>query len=323
MVLPDGSVMRRVRAAEGWEAPRDGTQVTVTLQPLALDGQPADSGGGETVQATLGNGELCDAAEFALRAMARGELVELKVSRPESWASGRHPGLARGAAREVVLRLHLQAFENGVEPFRQPESERLACAAQRKDVGSALFREGRVALALQRYTDVLDLFHSSDTYEEAANRATADDLVKVCRLNRAACCLKLEQFAEAHRECSLVLEGDQWNSKALFRRAQAGVGLRRTACPLEDLHRLLGREPHNVEAKALLRDAEALQRELEGELQGTYVKMVKALGVPDKVEQVSEDPDEDWNPVEQAGADATPAEEEEGYCGLPREMAAA
>ncbi len=46
-------------------------------------------------------------------------------------------------------------------------------------------------------------------------------LLQICRLNYAACCLKLQNHGPVISQCAQVLEKDPKNVKALFRRSQA------------------------------------------------------------------------------------------------------
>lgn len=51
-----------------------------------------------------------------------------------------------------------------------------------------------------------------------------------CLLNRAACSLKLQKPREAIMDCYNVLQTDNSNTKALFRKGQAHVAVRVSFC---------------------------------------------------------------------------------------------
>ena len=55
----------------------------------------------------------------------------------------------------------------------------------------------------------------------------AKDLRLTCELNKAACYLKLQMFAEAKTACRIVLDEQGQNVKALFRRAQVWGDVRK------------------------------------------------------------------------------------------------
>ena len=58
----------------------------------------------------------------------------------------------------------------------------------------------------------------------------AKDLRLTCELNKAACYLKLQMFAEAKTACRIVLDEQGQNVKALFRRAQVWGEVRKCNC---------------------------------------------------------------------------------------------
>ncbi|KAF9046763.1 hypothetical protein BJ165DRAFT_1345224, partial [Panaeolus papilionaceus] len=75
--------------------------------------------------------------------------------------------------------------------------------------GNAAFKAADYPTAIGHYTDAILSDRKDPTYP----------------LNRAAAYLKLGKFADAERDCSIVLELSANNVKALFRRGQARFGL--------------------------------------------------------------------------------------------------
>lgn len=74
---------------------------------------------------------------------------------------------------------------------------------------------------------------------------TANDLRLSCYLNNAACKLKLEEYSEASRLCTKVIELDPSNVKALFRRSQAYMKTSELEKAEADLKRALAIDPNN------------------------------------------------------------------------------
>lgn len=91
-----------------------------------------------------------------------------------------------------------------------------------KEIGNKLFQNGAHQPASDAYTRALDnlrfIFPEEESEQEAINAIRL-----VCNLNRAACQLKLNLFAEAKHSCSDALYIDPSNVKALYRRAQASA----------------------------------------------------------------------------------------------------
>merc|ERR1712232_1455210 len=100
---------------------------------------------------------------------------------------------------------------------------------------SAHFKAGRVRLAQERYARIIELLPrykreegSSgihvEFFEYEEDRTRAQELRTACRLNLAACALKLEEFYAAARHCEDIIKDDPKNIKALYRHAQAKLG---------------------------------------------------------------------------------------------------
>jgi len=158
------------------------------------------------------------------------------------------------------------------------EEEKIEFATGRKEVGSSLFRSGRFHLALGRYKKVLDLFSYIDDFKDEAKKTKAKELKSACNSNVAACQLKIQDFAEAKKTCDKILAEESLNVKARFRRAQAQFGLRNFLDCLADLKRIIEVDPQNREARSLLREAQAGQREEDKKSKGLFAKMVSGLG---------------------------------------------
>lgn len=67
-------------------------------------------------------------------------------------------------------------------------------------------------------------------------------------LNNAACKLKLKNYKEAEKLCTKVLETDDKNVKALYRRAQAYMNLVELELAEKDIKKALEIDPNNMYA---------------------------------------------------------------------------
>lgn len=67
----------------------------------------------------------------------------------------------------------------------------------------------------------------------------------LCNLNNAACKLKLKQHKEAEKLCTKVLEVDDKNVKALYRRAHAYINLVELELAENDIKKALEIDPGN------------------------------------------------------------------------------
>jgi len=272
----DKSIMKKqIVQGDGCQNPTDGGQVTLTLTAVADDANVTVSefAGPMELQFTAGNGEVCDALEYAVVHMLKGECAVIVCSDPSLSASPRL-GLEVDTVVEgkVSLTVELLEFKNGKGAWQMSEEEQLEFAALRKDVGSKLFKAQRYGLALERYKKVVEFLGSSARMSDEGR-----ELVKVCELNKAACMLKLADLFGAKVACNVVLSEEPGNEKALFRRASAHFGLHEFADSAHDLQRLLELNPANTEAKRLLPQAIRGAKQQDKKLSCMFARMNKAF----------------------------------------------
>lgn len=271
------SLMKKtVVEGDGYKKPKDATKVTVNVE-AATDGAAALPGfTSKVLEFVVGNGDVCDALECAAADMKKGEKAILTCSTP-SIVVDDQLGLNNISAAKVLLTLEMKDFEEGKDTYSLSEEEKIAFATERKDVGSNLFRKGRINLALERYKKVIDMFGYIDSFQED-NKTKAKELKKLCELNRAACQLKIKDYSGAKTSCNNALKEESQNVKALFRRAQAELGLKNFMDCMSDLKKVLELDPQNKEARSLYKQAQAGQKEEDKKSKGLYSKMCAGLG---------------------------------------------
>jgi len=217
-------------------------------------------------------------------------------------------GLKDIAADKVVLELELKDFEKGKDTWSMSEEEKVEFGLARKDIATNLFKSSRFAMALGRYKKVADLFNYIDNFKED-NKVKAKELKKVCELNKAACYLKLEDWAEARKSCVAVLKDDGQNVKAIFRKAQADLHLKNYLDCMQDCKRVVELDAQNKDARLLLKKAQAGQKEEDKKSKGLFANMCKALGKgpipePFKAKKEMDDEYDEEEDVPMAGDDA-------------------
>ena len=117
-----------------------------------------------------------------------------------------------------------------------------------KNVGNTYFVEEKYALAEKKYKKALRyydwLIKTTDVSEKDAN---IRNLKIFILLNLTAVKRHQSMFRESLNLCNQVLFIEENNTKALFRRGQAYVGLNEYELGLEDLKRSLNQDPNNKE----------------------------------------------------------------------------
>jgi len=315
----DKSLMKKqVGEGEGYDMPKDASTVKLKVD-AATDGAVALPGfAATTLEFTAGNGEVCDALESIVVDMKKGEKAVLTCATPSLCIEERL-GLKEIKAEKVVFSVELVEFEKPKDTWNMSEEEKVEFGMTRKEIGSDLFKRGRISLALERYKKVIDLFNYTDNFKEE-NKAKAKDLKKVCELNLAACHLKVKDYSAAKKSCSSVLKDERENVKALFRRAQADVALKNFMDAMIDVKKCLELDPQNKPARALYKEAQAGQKEEDKKSKGLFAKMCGGLGKgpippPGKDKSMAEDDDDMYGDDDEAmegKADEEGKAEEEG-----------
>mmetsp|Transcript_16147 Transcript_16147/g.41790 ORF Transcript_16147/g.41790 Transcript_16147/m.41790 type:complete len:581 (+) Transcript_16147:94-1836(+) len=265
----DGSLIKKVlRRGTGDSCPRDASLVCL-LVTSATGGDGAvlpGFKGPQRLDFCAGDGEVCDALEFAVLKMKAGEEAVLTCVPPMGYREPRL-GLA-GDETCAVLTVELTSMEESADPAGLHLEQRLAFAAARKGVATKLFGQQRFALALARYDGILALVEPSSGSE-------VEELRRACQLNRAACLLKLAKPQDAKAACEKVLKLDPDNIKARYRRASANFALSDYESAKSDVSLVLGQDPRNAEARDLSTKIKEAQKQYAQQAKSTAARMVQ------------------------------------------------
>lgn len=159
----------------------------------------------------------------------------------------------------LIYEAELIGFEEAKEGKARSDmtvEERIEAADRRRQQGNELFKEDKLAEALQQYEMALAymgddfMFQLFGKYKDMANAVK-----NPCHLNMAQCLLKLNRYEEAIGQCNMVLAEDEKNIKALFRRGKARATLGQTDDAREDFQKVRKFSP---EDKAVIRELRLL-----------------------------------------------------------------
>merc|ERR1712137_537397 len=106
----------------------------------------------------------------------------------------------------------------------------------------------------------------------------AINLKRQCELNKAACFLKLREYADAKKSCDVVLKDQSNNVKAMYRKAQACYEMKDIQECTRGLKRLIEIDSQNRDARGLLKRAHVAQKEEDKKSKSLFTNMCKALG---------------------------------------------
>ena len=166
---------------------------------------------------------LCAGLEAVLKLMKKNELAEATIA-PGAWAFDDAAAAALGDARlsgaPLEARVFVDDFEEPPNAWDLDAAAKLVEADAIRARGNALFQRGDYARAVRRYAKALSYVGADHDLTDEQKRAQRERRASI-HLNRAACYLKLGDYAAAVRDCDRVLEGDATNVKALYRKGHA------------------------------------------------------------------------------------------------------
>eukprot|EP00960_Hanusia_phi_P072098 767701-Hanusia_phi.AAC.10 len=170
---------------------------------------------------------------------------------------GQEPAAAAGVEEEVAA-----ASQAKLEEFVESEEAVLNIlkqASDLKDEGNRAFQSNVVA-AMELYTSAYLLT------QNVRNEKFTKEITKIqiaCLTNKALAALQLNKYKEAFACCSLALEMEPTNFKALYRRAFAWRGLGSLQDARDDLVSALQVQPSNEDASSALQAINAEIEQLE------------------------------------------------------------
>ncbi|XP_074311860.1 peptidyl-prolyl cis-trans isomerase FKBP42 isoform X2 [Silene latifolia] len=140
---------------------------------------------------------------------------------------------------DIVYEVELIGFDETREGKARSEmtvEERISTADRRRMDGNALFKEDKLAEAIQQYEMAIAYMGDDFMFQLFGKyRDMALAVKNPCHLNMAACFIKLKQYDNAIMQCSTVLAEDENNVKALYRRGKAKAELGQIDPAREDL----------------------------------------------------------------------------------------
>merc|ERR1712007_62718 len=308
----DKSLMKKqVKEGDGYDKPNDGSNVKLEVIAATNGSEPLPGFTPQTLEFPAGNGEVCDALEMTVVAMKKGEQAIITCTNL-TLLSDDKLGLKEVTGEKILLTLRLIEFEKAKEHYSMNDEEKVGFAASRKEMGSTLFKRGRIALALERYKKVAEMFSYIDSMKDETMKTKAKDLKRLCELNKAACFLKLKEYAEAKKACDIVLKDEPNNVKAIFRKAQAYYEMKDIQDCIRDLKHLIEIDAQNKEARTLMKKALVAQKEDDKKSKGLFTNMCKALGkgpIPEPYKEKKACSDDDISdndePLPTSGQDGT------------------
>ena len=285
LVAP-GVVKKTLEDSTEWRTANEGATVTLRYRATLPDGTVFDEAvEGSEAEVVVDDEQVPEGLDLALMKMKQGEraLVTISDAALAFGAAGHKGRLAEvpAGAAPITYDVTVVTLKAAKEKWEMEGQEKVDAARAAKDKGNDAYKAGRLERAARLYARAVDIVGESDygaDKDPADVRAAVKELRKTAWLNLAAVELKQQRWADAAKHAGKVLELDPANVKALYRRAQALVGLQELLEAERDVKAALLADPESRDLLALDKRVKALIRQLNKKEAGLYKSMFKALG---------------------------------------------
>uniref|UniRef100_A0A0E0G6R8 peptidylprolyl isomerase n=2 Tax=Oryza TaxID=4527 RepID=A0A0E0G6R8_ORYNI len=282
----DKKILKKIlHEGEGYERPSDCTLVRVKLIGKLEDGTifvTRGHDGDEPFEFKTDEDQVVEGLDKAVLSMKKGEVALVTI--PPEYAFGsdetRQDLSVVPPNSTVYYEVELVSFDKEKESWDMKENtEKIEAAAKKKDEGNAWFKMEKYARASKRYGKALNFIEYDSSFSEE-EKQLSKPLKVSCKLNNAACKLKLKDYKEAKELCTEVLELDSMNVKAFYRRAQAHMYLVDFDLAELDIKKALEIDPDNRDVKMgyrRLKEKVKEQKRKETKLYGNMISKLSKL----------------------------------------------
>ncbi|KAL5577975.1 hypothetical protein UlMin_019674 [Ulmus minor] len=280
-VTDDRKVIKKImKEGEGYGCPNEGTIVKLKLIGKLQDGTVfLKKGYNEGEEHALVSGILCfcyfvplcanvfslteqviEGHDRAMLTMKKGEVSLLSIAPEYTFGSfeSRQELAVVPAKSTVYYDVELVSFEKEKESWDLNTEDKIVAAGRKKKEGNLLFKVGKYARASKRYDKAVKFIEYDISFSEEEKKQ-AKALKVAYNLNNAACKLKLEDYKQAEKLCTKVLEAQSKNVKALYKRAQAYIQLADLYLAEFDIKKALEIDPKNRDVKLEYKNLEKLK----------------------------------------------------------------
>ncbi|CAM0945516.1 unnamed protein product [Alopecurus aequalis] len=284
----DKKILKKIlQEGEGYNRPNDCATVKVKLIGKLEDGTvfvKKGHDGEEPFEFKTDEEQVIEGLDKAVLSMKKGEVAFVTIPPEHAFGSDEtKQDLAVVPPNTIVYYdVELVSFEKEKESWDMKDNtEKIEAAAKKKDEGNVWFKMGKYARASKRYGKALSFIEYDNSFSEE-EKQSSQALKVSCKLNDAACKLKLKDYKGAKELCTEVLEIDSTNVKALYRRAQAHTHLVDLDLAELDIKRALEIDPENRDVKMGYRRLKEKVKEYnrkEAKFYGNIIEKLSKEGV--------------------------------------------
>jgi len=259
----DGGVLKKItqEAPENAEVPEPGFEVTAHYTGTLENGEKFDSSRdrGQPFKFVLGTDEkpanVIKGWDIGFKSMKKGEKAVLTIKSDYGYGSQGSPPKIPGDAT-LIFDVELIDFgPKKKERWEMNGAEKLEEAKKLKEEGLVAYKDKDFSTAATTWEEAFEyLSYMGDASDEEKNEG--DQLKSTLKLNVAQAQVQLKDYGAAIKACGEVLEKDENNVKAFFRRGASHSAIANFKEAKDDLMAAHKLDPDN---KAILRELKILK----------------------------------------------------------------
>ncbi|XP_034537670.1 peptidyl-prolyl cis-trans isomerase FKBP5 [Notolabrus celidotus] len=280
VLTDDGGIIRRIKVkGDGYTNPNDGASVDVHLEGRC-GGHLFDC---RDVSFIVGEAEdkgVPLGVDRAMDKMQKGECCVLYLQPKYGFGSEGKPEYKIGPDQEIIYEVTLKDFKRVKESWEMDLNEKLTLATGVKHKGNHYFKAGQYHQAVIQYQRIVSwLEMECGTGMEQQKRI--QDFVLTSHLNLALCFLRIKEFSQVVENCNKVIELEENNEKALYRRGEARLLRNEFSMALADFQQVLQVNPSNRAARAQISICQSKIKEHHEQDKKTYANMFQKFAERD------------------------------------------
>ncbi|XP_042364025.1 peptidyl-prolyl cis-trans isomerase FKBP5 [Plectropomus leopardus] len=280
MLTDDGGIIRRIKVkGDGYTNPNDGASVEVHLEGRC-GGRLFDC---RDVSFIVGEAEdkgLPLGVDRAMDKMQKGECCVLYLKSKYGFGSEGKPEYKIGPDKDIIYEVTLKGFQRAKEPWEMDLTEKLDLVAGIKHKGNQYFKAERYFQAVIQYQRIVSMLEM-ECGKGMEQQKRIQSFMLTAHLNLALCFLRLKEFSQVVENCNKVIELDESNEKALYRRGEARLLRNEFSLALEDFQQVLQVNPSNRAARAQISICQSKIKEHHERDKKTYANMFQKFAERD------------------------------------------
>ncbi|CAK6974210.1 peptidyl-prolyl cis-trans isomerase FKBP5 [Scomber scombrus] len=280
MLTGDGGIIRRIKVkGDGYTNPNDGATVDVHLEGNCA-GRLFDCRDVTFTVSEADDKGIPLGVDRAMDKMQRGECCLLYLKPKYAFGSEGKTEFKIGPDKDVVYEVTLKDFKRAKESWEMDVHEKLALAAEVKHKGNQCFKAERYQQAVIQYQRII-MWLEMECGNGIEQLKRIQDFVIKAHLNLALCFLRMKEFSQVVENCNKVIELDECNEKALYRRGEARLLRNEFSLALADFQQVLQSNSSNRAARAQMSICQSKMKEYHEQDKKTYIDMFQKFAERD------------------------------------------